>query len=473
MTSSACSDVCERVEKIRSERSGSNLGVKVNISSSWYSMIRWQRNRVYLLGDSLDNLIGLTGIRGENPVALRCATSFNQIDDTSLREAVNYCFDNARGHMTNNMAPDVTLPPPPPHQYPKTAIWSEATYVQTDEERVAIVRDLTDSAEQSGMLSAGDIVVSATGYAGYSTGTTLLYAPVTATQCSITVRDPDGTGSGWAGRSSYDWNRFDARALAATALDKCLRSRNPVRIEPGRYTTILEPQATFDFVIGIMFGLYGGLAGLNTFYWNATSDLLPYHEPPEEVIMSRRPDAQPMQAARTKIGQRLLDERVTLSYTPEDPDLGVLPFHPEGGPVRATTFFERGVLKQLSLRTRNGRQGTNAGDACRMSGGSTSIEEMIATTKRGLIVTRLSGFVLLDAPSLLYNGYTRDGLWLIENGKISRPVHNMRFTESPLFALNNLEQLGTPMGVFSPGFPAVVPPIKVRDFSFTALIDAV
>jgi predicted Zn-dependent protease len=98
---------------------------------------------------------------------------------------------------------------------------------------------------------------------------------------------------------------------------------------------------------------------------------------------------------------------------------------------------------------------------------------MIQTTKRGLLVTRFSGVQQLDARSVLCAGYTRDGLWLIENGKISKAVKNFRFTESPLFVFNQVEQLGVPQRIFHPEAPIVVPPAKVRDFSFTSLADAV
>jgi predicted Zn-dependent protease len=98
---------------------------------------------------------------------------------------------------------------------------------------------------------------------------------------------------------------------------------------------------------------------------------------------------------------------------------------------------------------------------------------MIATTKRGLIVTRFWGTSMVDPFSILLTGVTRDGLWLIENGKISKAVKNLRFTESPLFAFNQVDQLGPPVPIFSPRLPAVVPAVKVRDFSFTALVDAI
>jgi predicted Zn-dependent protease len=108
-----------------------------------------------------------------------------------------------------------------------------------------------------------------------------------------------------------------------------------------------------------------------------------------------------------------------------------------------------------------------------MSGGVTTIDEMIATTKRGLLVTRFWDTEIIDKPSVLCSGMTRDGLWLIENGEIRHPIKNFRFTESPLFAFNQVDQLGVPVPVFSPGVPATCPPIKVRDFSFTAMVDAV
>ncbi len=117
----------------------------------------------------------------------------------------------------------------------------------------------------------------------------------------------------------------------------------------------------------------------------------------------------------------------------------------------------------------------------RMSGGSTPIEEMIQTTQRGLLVTRFSNLRVLDAQSLLSTGVTRDGLWLIERGKITKAVKNMRITESPLFALNTIEQLGPPVPTFRPvrhsftmgQTPAIVPPLKINDFSFTATLEAV
>ena len=111
-----------------------------------------------------------------------------------------------------------------------------------------------------------------------------------------------------------------------------------------------------------------------------------------------------------------------------------------------------------------------------VTGETASVEEMVATTKRGVLVTRfwdVGPLPPLDVRSVLLTGYTRDGLWLVEDGKISKAVKNFRFTESPLFVLNNVEQIGVPKRIFNPGCPVVVPALKVRDFSFTSLSDAV
>jgi predicted Zn-dependent protease len=187
---------------------------------------------------------------------------------------------------------------------------------------------------------------------------------------------------------------------------------------------------------------------------------------------------------RTKLGLKVADERITLAHDPADPALGIVARQTERpGPV---TWIDRGVLTDLGhlfetdVGQLEGRHQLRGPTGYRMSGGETSIEEMIRTTKRGLLVTRFSNLRTLDRTSLLATGLTRDGLWLIENGKITKAVKNFRLTESPLFMLNSIEQLGAPVPVFRPTrqeggalTPAIVPPLKVRDFSFTSTIDAI
>jgi predicted Zn-dependent protease len=268
------------------------------------------------------------------------------------------------------------------------------------------------------------------------------------------VRNPQGTGSGWAGVDWNDWSRIDTQRLSDIALDKCVRSANPVAVEPGRYTAILEPQAVCDLMHFVMHNIDRVLAE------SGTGPFAAGH-------------------GQSKIGQKVMDSRITISADPMDPDLGCPPFSSSGHVYHPVTWVKDGILKELAyyrpygIRNLGKNSGLPNSGAFRISGGTTTVDEMIATTKRGVLVTRFSDLHLIDINSLLLEGYTRDGLWLIENGKISKAVKNFRFAESPMFVLNNVEQLGAPQRVFHPGAPAIVPPIKARDFNFISLSEAI
>jgi len=324
------------------------------------------------------------------------------------------------------------------------------------------------------MMSAGYIEMRAGEAAWFSTSgydaaqNAIRYDTYTQSQCSMTVRHPKGVGSGWAGLSSYDWSAIDSETLANRALEKCLASLNPVAIEPGRYTVVLEPQAVCDLVEKLQSEL-GGETGRGT----PEEGRGPFVLGPDNAL----------KLIRSKLGLKIIDERITIEHDPQDPLLGILPT-PGGASVR---WIDHGILTALSYDRKYARsqlredKPVTARSAFRMSGGDTTMYGMISTTKRGLLVTRFSNMEQLDWPSLLQGGVTRDGLWLIENGKITKTVKNLRFTESPLFALNQVEQLGVPVPVFRPVkdpyladmTPTIVPPLKINDFSFTAMIDAV
>jgi predicted Zn-dependent protease len=178
-----------------------------------------------------------------------------------------------------------------------------------------------------------------------------------------------------------------------------------------------------------------------------------------------------------KSGIKVLDERVSIWSDPMDVDGGFLPFRYDMGidqyvPVR---WIENGVLRMLSYETRaeaerHGLDPVNARGIIRMSGGSMTIDEMIANTPRGIYVTRFSNVTLVSEKTLYMTGVTRDGTFLIEHGKITKPIKNLRFEDSPMFFLNNLIALG-PTKRVQRGH--VMPAVMARDFAFTSLTDAV
>ena len=444
---------------------------RVKIFSWWQGELRWARNRVSLASDRRD--IGLAIQRGNRFTNNPILAFSNQLDDESLEAAVREA-ERLR-ELEDESAPPTFAPVLPPFELPRTAVWSDATFGATTEARGETVRALVAPAESQGMLSAGYVEVRAMARAelssaiasGVSARPEVPYQAWTQAQCSMTVRDPAGTGSGWAGLSSYDWSTIDAPALAARALDKCVRSRNPVRLEPGRYTVILEPQAVAQLVIAFT----GALDR-------------PVTESGGRPFTLAYDDA--LELYRTKLGTRVVDERVTISHDYTDPELGIVP---DGGyALDPVAWIRNGVLENMfydrayAIAALDAPYGVRPPVGFRMSGGDTTVDEMIRTTKRGLVVTRFSNIKLLDAQSLLLTGLTRDGLWLVENGQITKAVKNFRFTESPLFVLNSIEQMGVPVRAYratevSAGgaalTPAIVPPLKARDFSFTSLVDAV
>jgi predicted Zn-dependent protease len=227
-----------------------------------------------------------------------------------------------------------------------------------------------------------------------------------------------------------------------------------VPLEPGRYTTILEPQAVADLVVFI-----SGALGART--------------------ADEGRSAFSKVGGGNKVGDRIVDPRVTMISDPQDPELLALPFDDEGMPGRRATWIENGTLRDLVYSRywaqKQGKPANTAPTSIKMIGGSTSTEEMIRSTERGVLLTRLFYLRMVDPRTLLVTGLTRDGTFLIENGKIAHAIKNFRFNESPLFMLNNLDAIGPAVrvaGTESRGV-LVMPALKVKSFNFTSLSDAV
>jgi predicted Zn-dependent protease len=245
--------------------------------------------------------------------------------------------------------------------------------------------------------------------------------------------------------------------VGARAIQKAEASRNPRAVEPGEWTVILEPTAVANLV------------GLLAFAMNARQ------ADEGRSFFSK-------QGGGNKIGEKFLDERISITSDPADPRVPFAPFDGEGLPAKRSTWVENGVLRDLfydrfwaqkSNRAPNSFPGSFA-----VTGGNSSIEEMIRSTDRGLLVTRLWYIRPVDPRTILFTGLTRDGTFLIENGRITSAVKNLRWNESPVFLLNNIEAMSPPVRVSGDdggedGGGVLVPAIKARDFTFSSLSDAV
>jgi len=458
------------IDRVRSFVTGGGTST-VEVGSWWSGELRWARNRVSLTSDRRNISVTIQRVVGHSVGS----ASTNQLDDVSLESMVRAAERSARLKTVASME-DFKLPEP---KLPKVSplIWSDATFNATAKMRGGLATTLAQNAEAKGMQSAGFMRMAGATSAlsmrqshdeadvGREVGgarTSFRYNRYTVGECSMTVRHPQGIGSGWAGLSGYDWSAIDGARLADRALQKCLASLNPVAVEPGRFTVILEPQAVYDFIQPLM---------LSTSRQAAEAGQGPFVDHFDRTL----------RLYRTKLGMKVMDDRVTISHDPNDPLLGIVPRDEGLGPI---TWFDHGILKTLtndrlnhSLPLLNEDLPSVRRNSFRMSGGAATVDDMIASTERGLVVTRFANVRMLDGNSVLCTGLSRDGIWLVEKGKISKPVKNMRFRESPLFTLNNLLELGTPVPVFasdrSEPFSAIVPPIKAQDFSFTSLADAV
>ena len=421
--------------------------ISVNVTSSLTNNIRFAANQVSTAGSVADANVSVTSSFGPK----KATVVTNNLSDEALLKTVKESERLAK------LAPDD--PEAMPDLGPQNIKTVNAAFDSTANlDATALAQASLTALEPA--RKAGDL--SAAGYLVVNTSTNALgnkeklfaYHKSTNANYTLTVRTTDGTGSGWAGAEHPDWKQLDVNAVSSRAIEKARLSRNPVAIEPGRYTVILEPQAV------------GDLVQLIGFYADARSS--------DE---GRSPFTK--QGGGNKIGEKIMDSRVSLIADPFDPMILSQPWDGDGLPLGRQVFVDKGVLKELYYSRfwakKQGKQPTGAPTSFIMPGGTTPLEEMIRTTQRGVLVTRLWYLREVDPRTILYTGLTRDGTFLIENGKITKALKNFRFNESPLFMLNNLEAIGPSVRLAGTeaGGAVVVPPIKVKDFTFTSLSDAV
>jgi predicted Zn-dependent protease len=433
------------LERIVKLSKADTIGVSVN--GGYTGNIRFAANRISTSGGvSNSQLVVQSGYGPKHAVV-----TTSDFSPEGVERAVRQSEAIAK------LAPDdpENMPLLPPQKFNDVNAWFESTANLSPAERAAAARTAIDAAKAAGDLAAAGFIVAGTNFNAIASNTGMYaYFPSTSANYQLTVRTTDGTGSGWAGADHPDWRQVDFKSVSDRAIQKARASRNPVAIEPGRYTVILEPQAV------------GDLAQLLAFALDARS-------------ADEGRSAFSKQGGGTKIGEKIVDAKVTLFSDPGDPQLLGQPWTGEGLPLGREVWIENGVLKQLNYsrfwaQKKNTRPNGGLGSV-KMVGGDATTEQMIASTPRGILVTRLWYLRQVDPRTVLYTGLTRDGTFLIENGKITRSVKNLRFNESPLFMLNNLEMVGRSERVAGTesGGTVVFPTLKVRDFNFTSLSDAV
>ncbi len=437
---------CERVVARVLEASRAE-GCQVNLSSNVTRNIRFAANQLSTAGGVEDANLGVQSSFGPK----HAVVSTNDLSDESIRRVVQQSEALAR------LAPDdpEAMPELPRQQYQAVPAYFDATanLAPADLARAALAA--LEATRQAGDVTAAGFIAAgaATTCVANKSGQFAFHRSTTSNY-TLTVRTADGTGSGWAATDDKDWRRLDIQGVVRRAVEKARGSANPVAIEPGRYTVIMEPQAVGDLVQLMAFALDA-----------------------RQADEGRSAFASPN--GGTRIGDRIVDARVTIVSDPADPQVLSQPFDGQGLPLGRQVWVDQGVLRQLSYSRfwarRQNREPTGFPTGVKMLGGDSSLDRMIASTERGVLVTRLWYLRQVDPRTILYTGLTRDGTFLVENGRVSRAIRNFRFNDSPLFMLNNLEAVGAPQRLAGTeaGGDIVMPPVKVRDFNFTSLSEAV
>jgi predicted Zn-dependent protease len=403
------------------------------------------------------NNVSTSGIVTNTDLAVQVAfgkrvgvATINEFNDAALERVVRRAEDLAK------LAPENPefMPAVEKQTYKPTATFSQATADITPEYRAQVAADSIGPCRAEKLIAAGFLqdgqsfvaFANSKGNFGYQRATSLDY--------TCTVRTEDGRGSGWVGRNLQDSTSFKAESDVRTAMRKASESAEAKALEPGKYTVILEPAAA---------------AGLISFMMNFF-DARSADE--GRSFLSKK-------GGGNKIGEQVYDPRVNISADPWHAGAEVMPWDEEGLPREKTAIVENGKVANLEYSRywaqKQGKRATGSSGNLLMAGGTKSTADLVKGTQKGILVTRTWYIRMVDPQTVLLTGLTRDGTFYIENGVIKYPVKNFRFNESPVIMLNNIEELGKPVRVAGDesSFVMMIPPMKLRDFTFTSLSDAV
>jgi len=336
-----------------------------------------------------------------------------------------------------------------PQPIPDVPSYAEATAASTPETRAAAVQEIVAVARREACRASGSLSAETAEMAiGNSLGVRA-YAP--ATQASLVLVAAEDESSGYAEWHGLDLAQLDPRAAAEVAVRKCVLGRGAQSLPPDVYPVLLEPPAVADMLSMLAWMSFGANA---------------YQE--GRSFMSGR------------MGQRVAGENVSIWDDGTDPRGLAFPFDWEGMPKRKVMLIDRGVAAGIAYdtysATKEGKQTTgnalpqpNTYGALPMhlflGTGDASEDDMIASTEYGLLVTRFHYTNVIHEKKTTFTGMTRDGTFLIQHGRITGPVQNLRFTQSILEALNDVEMIGERGQLTENGY---APAVKVRRFSFTS-----
>jgi PmbA protein len=371
----------------------------------------------------------------------------NRIDEDSLRAAIEASLSLAHSQPKDPRL----LPMPAKQRYRSVNRFAKHTAAFSAEERARAVRRACDLAIKKGQVAAG---IYSNGQSQFALGNSRgLFAAYRDTHSEFSITMQEDPAASWAKANSADVRAFDPQKLAARACEKAHLAANARELAPGRYTVILEPSAVLDLV-GFLFYDFAATA-----------------------LEDKR------SCLNDRMGKPLFGQNISITDNVYHPLQQGIPFDGEGLPRQRVQLVDRGVPQNLvysrAAAKAAGKQPTGHGFALPneygeapmnlvFTGGDSSLEKMVASTDRGLLVTRLWYIREVDPYEKVMTGMTRDGLFLVENGRVTGAVRNFRFNQSLIEMLKNADLLGPAVrATGEEAFEMVVPAMKVRNFHFS------
>ncbi len=415
------------------------------VSSSTFALTRFANNIIH---QNVAEEITTLSVRLVTDGRMARAST-NKFDEASTRQLCEGALALARLQPPD---PDL-LRMPGPQTYRAVNRFFAETADLSPAARAKTVATAIERAEKDHLTAAGVFSSGAHAYAIFNSRGLSSFHEETQSEFSVTMMG--GDGSGWAKKTSPYWAELEPQELAERAAQKALNSSQPQEIEPGKYTVILEPAALLD-LLGFLVLDFSGLA---------------VHE--QRSCLTGR------------VGEKVFGGNINLRDDVFHPSQTGAPFDGEGVPRQRVTIIEEGVVKNLVYARQTahkmGTQPTGHGFPLPneygeaplnivMDGERASIEDMVRSTPRGLLISRFWYIREVDPYQKILTGMTRDGTFWIEDGEVRHGVKNLRFNQSVVEMLCQVEAMGPPQRTAGEeSFEMVVPAVKIREFNFSSL----
>ncbi|MGH9374906.1 MAG: TldD/PmbA family protein [Terriglobia bacterium] len=415
------------------------------ITGNSYSLTRFANNTIHQNVAEEDINLSIRAVTGQRTAR----ASTNRLDDASIRQACEAALDLAALQPPD---PEM-LSMPGPQTYRAVDRYDAETAELSPKVRAETVRNVIARAEKDKLTAAGVFSNGSVISAIYNSRGLSAFHEESLSEFSVTMLEE--SSSGWAKKTGPRWQTLEIDSLADQAARKAHESREPREVPPGKYTVILEPSAVMD-LLGFFLLDFGGLA---------------VHE--QRSCLTGR------------VSQKVFGENIQIWDDVYHPSQSGLPFDGEGMPRQRVALVEGGVVKNLVYSRQS---------ACKMSvtptghgfalpneygeaplnlvveGNRHTRDDLIRATPRGLLVTRFWYIREVDPYTKILTGMTRDGTFWIEDGKIKHGIRNLRFNQSLIEMLNQVEMMSQQQrAAGEESVEMVVPAMKIRDFNFSSL----